>query len=199
MNNDTSRNIGKSCTIEYKNLFAFGRSSNHFIGCIANIVIVILNSIVFLNHKAVIGKVIALTFRFVVGRVKVLECTAGYIDVCCSVRAIGIIAVQNELITLCRIRIFLLNRVGSAFDISCSSKNIYSMDITNEGTIFDSNSCTFLHINCIAVVFFGCKGAVAGNGQITTTTDRNQRPIIIFSCRLIPQVTCVIQFLTIHV
>lgn len=135
LNNDTSRNIGKGGAIEYKNLFAFGRSSNHFIGCIANIEIVILNSIVFLNHKAVIGKVIAFAFRFVVGRVKVLECTAGYIDACCSVLVMGIIAVQNKLISLCRIRIFLLNRVGAAFDISCSSKNIYSMDITNEGTI----------------------------------------------------------------
>ena len=45
---------------------------------------------------------------------------------------------------------------------------------------------TILNINSIAVIFLCLQSAVAGNGQVASTTNGNQRPVIIIFSWLVP-------------
>lgn len=89
-----------------------------------------------------------------------------------------VIAVQNKFVRFVRVRILLLNRERPAVYHKRSFQDIDSMNVVNEGAIFDDADTAVHHIHCVAVVFFRLKRTSACDGEVAARSHADQQPVI---------------------
>ena len=101
-------------------------------------------------------EVCALRLCLTICRIECHKDTTGDAQLGRTISTIGIVQVQHKFVSLGGIRILLLNAIGATFNIGRAGLNVYRMNVTDKGAVFNRQLRTFiLNIHRVAIVLFG--------------------------------------------
>ena len=101
-------------------------------------------------------EVCALRLCLTICRIECHKDTTGDAQLGRTISTIGIVQVQHKFVSLGGIRILLLNAIGATLNIGRAGLNVYRMNVTDKGAVFNRQLRTFiLNIHRVAIVLFG--------------------------------------------
>ena len=103
-------------------------------------------------------------FSPAVSRVEAYEFSTCDNNLCRAVSMVSIVTVENKLIGLCWILVFLLNAVLATTDFSCAYPDIDRVDVADVFAVLDDDVSTILNVNSKTIIFFyWCPLKLSGN------------------------------------